>query len=396
MKQLSSRSKLFKESRIREMTILSNRYEAINLSQGFPEFDPPAELKKALEAQAKTAHHQYAPNWGIDDLRSAIAEKQSKGFGREIIPNEEVLVTVGSTEAMISTMMAVLDPGDKVIIFSPYYNSYALNAAIVGAEPIFVSLKGKDFTFDENELEDAFKQGAKALILCNPSNPCGKVFTKNELEIIANLAKKYDAYVFTDEVYEHIIYGDNKHINLASLQGMFERTVTCTSLSKTYSVTGWRLGYVTAPFEILEQIRKFHDVFTVCAPTPMQYAAVNALRFGDEYYAELKKVYTAKKERFIKALDDLDIAHNEPQGTYFVLTDISKYGYKSDLEFAKLLVKDYGIAGVPGSCFFAENENRYIRFHFAKNDDTLDEVARRFERLENDRIHGRIPPEQKG
>ena len=392
MKQLSDRSKLFTESRIREMTILSNKYGAINLSQGFPEFDPPRELKSALEAQSKTAHHQYAPNWGIDDLRMAIAEKQSRGFGFDVKP-DEVLVTVGSTEGMISTMMAVLDPGDKVIIFSPYYNSYALNAAIVGAEPIFVSLKGKDYKFDETELEDAFRQGAKALILCNPSNPCGKVYTKDELEVIARLAKQYDAYVFTDEVYEHIIYGDNKHINLASLPGMFERTVTCTSLSKTYSLTGWRLGYVTAPFEMLEQIRKFHDVFTVCAPTPLQYSAVCALRFGDEYYAELKKVYTAKKERFIKALDDLDIAHNEPQGTYFVLTDISKYGYKSDLEFAKLLVKEYGIAGVPGFCFFKENENRYIRFHFAKNDETLDEVARRFERLENDRIHGRIRPE---
>lgn len=396
MKGLSKRSALFTESRIREMTILANQYSAINLSQGFPEFDPPESLKKALEAQAKTTHHQYAPNWGIDDLRAAIAEKQSKRFGRDIDPVHEVLVTVGSTEGMISTMMSVLDPGDKVAIFSPYYNSYALNAAIVGAEPIFVPLKGKNFDFDEKKLEDAFRQGAKALILCNPSNPCGKVYTLAELETIAGLVKKYDAYVFTDEVYEHIIFGENKHISLASLPGMFERTVTCTSLSKTYSVTGWRLGYVTAPFEILEQIRKFHDVFTVCAPTPLQYAAVNALRFGDEYYAELKEVYSAKKERFIKALDSLDIAHNEPQGTYFVLTDISKYGYSSDLEFAKLLVKDYGIAGVPGFCFFAEKENRYIRFHFAKNDDTLDEVARRFERLENDRIHGRIPPEQKG
>lgn len=389
MRKLSGKTGLFSESRIREMTILSNRHGAINLAQGFPEFDPPEPLKRSLEKISLTGPHQYTPNWGITRLREAIAAKQSKGFGRRIDPETEVLVTCGSTEAMISVMMAVFDPGDKVIVFSPYYNSYEANAVIAGAEPVFVPLKPPDFTFDGEALEDAFKTGAKALILCNPSNPSGKVFTRSELEYIAFLAEKYDAYVITDEVYEHIVYAPHTHISFASLPGMFERTVSCTSLSKTYSITGWRLGYVTAPYALLEQIRKFHDFFTVCAPSPLQEAAVTALSFPESYYAELQAVYTKKKTLFLSGLDSVGIPHPDPQGTYFVLADISKYRYESDLSFCRMLVAEYGVAAVPGSCFFAEDEQRLIRLHFAKNEDTLQTVIERFRKLDADHSRSR-------
>lgn len=387
MKPLNKRNQYFKSSKIREMTILSNQYHAINLAQGFPEFDPPEELTSKLQSIAKDEVHQYAPNWGIDLLRERIAAKQEKSTKRSLNPKTEVLVTCGSTEAMICVQMALINEGDKVAMFSPYYNSYEANALITGAEPVFVELAPPEFKLDEAKLEEALKQGVKALILCNPSNPCGKVFTEEELLTIAGLAEKYDIYVVTDEVYEHIIFEPYKHISFASLPGMFDRTVTCSSLSKTYSVTGWRLGYVTGPAVLLEEIRKYHDFFTVCAPAPLQEAAVTALNFTDEYYRELQKIYTQKRERFIRGLDEIGIPHTTPEGTYFVMADISEFGFDSDDEFSKFLIKEYGVAGVPGSCFFSDHRTGYIRFHFAKNDDTIDEVIRRLGKLKKD--HGR-------
>jgi len=384
MKPLNSKNQKFKSSRIREMTILSNKYNAINLSQGYPEFDPPQALIQELERVSGGQVHQYTPNWGIDALREKIARKQAASFGRELDPQTEVLVTCGSTEAMISVQMALLEKGDKVAFFSPYYNSYEANAVIADAESVFIPLTLPGFDLDREKLEEALKQDVKALILCNPSNPCGKVFTLEELQTIADLAEKYDIYVVTDEVYEHMVYEPHRHISFASLPGMYQRTLTCSSLSKTYSVTGWRLGYVTGPAELLEEVRKYHDFFTVCAPGPLQTAAVTALGFDDTYYDELKKLYTAKKKRFLEGLDRIGIRHNDPQGTYFVLADISEFGYESSYEFAYDLVEKYGVAGVPGACFFSDGNQDYIRFHFAKNDETLDEVLRRLEKLKKD------------
>lgn len=381
MQPLNRRNNLFLSSRIREMTILANEHKAINLAQGFPEFAPPEKLTQTLEKIATEKVHQYAPNWGISELREKIAEKQSRSFGFTIDPLTEVLVTCGSTEAMISCQMALFNEGEKVAIFSPYYNSYEANALMTGVSPVFINLDPPDFKLDLNRVEDALKQGVKALILCNPANPEGKVFTRDELLGIAALAEKYDIYVITDEVYEHIIFEPHVHINFASLPGMFERTLTCSSLSKTYSVTGWRLGYVTGPENLISEVRKYHDFFTVCAPTPLQTAAVTALGFDSEYYDELVSIYTQKRKILTEGLDDIGIRHTTPQGSYFVLADISEFGYESDVDFAHFLVEKYGIAGVPGSCFFADRRNDYIRFHFAKNDVTLYQVLERLERL---------------
>ena len=362
------------------MTILANENKAINLAQGFPEFAPPEKLTDTLERISTEKVHQYAPNWGISELREKIALKQSGSFGLDVSP-EEVLVTCGSTEAMISCQMALFNEGEKVAIFSPYYNSYEANALITGVEPLFINLDPPDFVLDLNRVEDVLKKGVKALILCNPANPEGKVFTREELLGIASLAEKYDIYVITDEVYEHIIFNPYVHINFASLPGMFERTLTCSSLSKTYSVTGWRLGYVTGPENLLREVRKYHDFFTVCAPTPLQTAAVTALGFDRDYYDELIQLYTEKRRILTEGLDDIGIRHTTPQGSYFVLANISEFGYESDVDFAHHLVADYKIAGVPGSCFFADRRNDYIRFHFAKNDVTLYEVLERLRKL---------------
>ncbi len=296
-------------------------------------------------------------------------------------PNGEIVVTCGSTEAMMAAMMSVTNPGDKVIIFSPFYENYGADTILSGAEPIYVPLNPPEFSFDADVLEAAFKQKPKALILCNPSNPCGKVFTYNELKIIADLAEKYDTFVITDEVYEHIVYAPNKHVYFASLPNMRDRTITCSSLSKTYSITGWRLGYVIASPEVIDRVKKVHDFLTVGAAAPLQEAAVTGLNFGDGYYAELQAKYTEKRSLFLKGLEDLKIAHTEPQGAYYVLLDVSEYGYESDLEFCERLAEKVGVGAVPGSSFFKEPENRYIRMHFAKRTETLNDALNRLENM---------------
>ena len=367
MKELSKRTKTFTDSVIRRMTRIANQYDAINLSQGFPDFDPPKEILNRLEQVAHEDFNQYAITWGAQNFRDALAKKQSKYMNLDLDSNKNIVVTCGSTEAM----MSVCDPNDKVIVFSPFYENYGADTILCGADPIYVPLHPPVFNFDKEELENAFKQNPKALILCNPSNPCGKVFSKEELEYIASLAIKYDTYVITDEVYEHIVYAPYKHTYFASLPGMFERTISCSSLSKTYSITGWRLGYCIAPENIIEQIKKVHDFLTVGAAAPLQEAAVVGLEFSDAYYDELQKLYTHKKDLFINGLKELNIPHTEPQGAYYVIVDISEFGYDSDLDFCVDLIKNVGVAAVPGSSFFKEEENRYIRFHFAKKDETL-------------------------
>lgn len=372
MKELSKRTAHYTDSVIRRMTRISNQYGAVNLSQGFPDFDPPREITDRLAQVAGEGPHQYALTWGAQNFREALAKKQEHFSGMTINPDTEIVVTCGSTEAMMAAMMSVCNPGDKVVIFSPFYENYGADTILSGAEPIYVPLKPPAFTFDADELEHAIKQeGVKALILCNPSNPCGKVFSSQELLIIADLAKKYDIYVITDEVYEHILYQPYEHVYMASLPGMRERTIMCNSLSKTYSITGWRLGYVIASPEIIDRVKKVHDFLTVGAAAPLMEAAVVGLQFGDEYYQNLQAHYTHMKELFIKGLRDIGLSFTEPQGAYYVLVDISEFGYKSDLLFCEDLARKVGVGAVPGSSFFREDVNHLIRFHFAKQDETL-------------------------
>ncbi len=371
MPTLSSRTSTFTDSVIRRMTRISLQYNAINLSQGFPDFDPPKAILDRLAEVSRENVHQYSITWGAQNFREALARKQSHFMGFEIDPNREVVVTCGSTEAMMAAMMSVVNPGDKVIVFSPFYENYGADAILSGAEPIYVPLRPPTFDFDAEELEAAFRQHPKALILCNPSNPCGKVFTREELMVIARLAEKYDAFVITDEVYEHIVYAPHHHIYFASLPGMRERTLSCSSLSKTYSITGWRLGYVIAPPDIIETVKKVHDFLTVGAAAPLQEAAIVGLNFSDNYYEKLQRTYTEKRELFLKGLDTIGIRHTEPQGAYYVLLDISEYGYDDDLLFCEELARKVGVGAVPGSSFFREPVNNLIRLHFAKRSDTL-------------------------
>ena len=381
MQTLSERTASFTDSVIRRMTRISLQYNAVNLSQGFPDFKPPKAILDRLAQVAYEDYHQYSITWGAQDFREALAAKQSHYMGRAIDPNSEIVTTCGSTEAMMAAMRTVTNPGDKVVIFSPFYENYGADTILSRAEPIYVPLVPPDFHIDANVLEDAFRQHPKALVLCNPSNPCGKVFTREELETIAALAARYDVYVITDEVYEHIVYAPHQHTYFATLPGMWERTLSCSSLSKTYSITGWRLGYIIAPPEIIERAKKVHDFLTVGAAAPLQEAVISGLQFGQDYYDDLLAKYTHKKELFLKGLDDLKIIHNDPEGAYYVLMDIAEFGYDSDLEFCEDLARLVGVGAVPGSSFFREPVNHLIRFHFAKKDETLLEALNRLEQL---------------
>ena len=378
---LSERTATFTDSVIRRMTRVSLQYNAVNLSQGFPDFNPPREIMDRLAEVAHEGPHQYAITWGAPNFREALANKQSHYMGRSIDPNTEIVVTCGSTEAMMCAMMTVTNPGDKVIVCSPFYENYGADTILSGAEPIYVPLVPPTFTFDPEVLEDAFRQHPKALVLCNPSNPCGRVFTREELEVIAGLAEKYDAYVITDEVYEHIVYAPHTHTYFATLPGMWERTLSCSSLSKTYSITGWRLGYIIAPEPIIERAKKVHDFLTVGCAAPLMEAVMPALSFGQDYYDELLAKYTHKKELFLQGLDTLGIVHNDPQGAYYVMMDIREFGYTDDLTFCEDLAREVGVGAVPGSSFFREPVNHLIRMHFAKNDETLNEALNRLEHI---------------
>ncbi len=381
MKELSSKLVYFTDSVIRRMTRIAQQYDAINLSQGFPDFDPPQELKAALDQVAKGSIHQYSITWGAKHFRDALARKQSGFMGMEIDPDTQIAVTCGSTEAMMAAMMTVCNTGDKVIVFSPFYENYAADAILSGAQPIFVPLNPPHFGFDTDQLEEAFKQGPKALILCNPSNPTGKVFSEEELRVIAGLAEKYDTYVITDEVYEHIIYKPYKHTYFASLPGMADRTISCSSLSKTYSITGWRLGYLIASPKIIEGARKIHDFLTVGAAAPLQEAAVTALNFGDSYYKDLAALYTEKKDLFINGLQEIGLSYSIPQGAYYIMVDVSQFGVTDDYRFAEWLTREIGVAAVPGSSFFRDPIHNFIRFHFAKRKETLEQALDRLSDL---------------
>ena len=382
MHKLANRLDHFSDSVIRRMTRIANKYQAINLSQGFPDFDPPKQLIDALKQAADNGPHQYEITWGSQEFRQLLAKKQQKLMNIDINPDENVLVTCGSTEAMMCAVMTVCNPKDKVIIFSPFYENYGADAILSDATPIYVPLIPPTFEFDKKQLREAFEQGAKALILCNPSNPCGKVFTKDELEYISQLAIEFDAYVITDEVYEHMVYPPHKHLYLASFPNMQQRTISCSSLSKTYSITGWRLGYIIADKRIIDGCKMIHDFLTVGAAAPLQKAACAGLSLGEEYYQQLNDTYMAKRRLFLQGLDKIGLSYYEPQGAYYVLVDISKLNpFATDFEFCEWLIKEVGVAAVPGSAFFKHPEYRYIRFHFAKQEQTLNAALDRLSKL---------------
>ena len=383
MPKLSDRVGTFTDSVIRRMTRICNEYGALNLSQGFPDFPPPKPMTDALARIANEGPHQYSITFGAPNFRRALAEKHGRSINRDIDPEKEVLVTCGGTEAMMAAMMCVCNPGDEVIVFSPFYENYSADAILSGAQPIYVSLNPPDFKFDPEVLENAFRRHPKAIIICNPSNPCGKVFTRDELMFICTLAQKYDAFVITDEVYQHIVFDPHEHTVAAGLPGMYDRVITCSSLSKTYSITGWRLGYLIGPADVIECAKKVHDFLTIGAPSPLQEAAVVGLQFGQDYYDGLKELYTKKRALFLKGLDDLGIDHTTPEGTYFVMMDISKYlkqdrfkGF-DDYSFSEWMIKNIGVAPVPGSSFFRENISNYVRVHFARSQETLEYALER-------------------
>jgi aspartate/methionine/tyrosine aminotransferase len=371
----------FTESVIRGMSRLAHRHGAINLAQGFPDFDPPAPLVEALERAARGPFHQYAVTWGAQRFREALARKITRFSGVEVDPDRHLVVTCGGTEAMMVAMMTACNPGDKVVVFSPFYENYAADAILSGAEPIYVPLRPPTFEFDRADLEAAFRQRPKAVVVCNPSNPTGKVFTREELKVIAGLAEEHDAFVITDEVYEHIIHPPHRHEYFAALPGMAVRTLVTHSLSKTYSITGWRLGYVQASAEVIAQARKVHDFLTIGAAAPIQEAAVTGLEFPDSYYAELQREYTARRDLFLGYLGRTGLPYTTPEGAYYVLVDISSLGRGDDTEAAEWLVREIGVAGVPGSSFFREPVKHLIRFHFAKREETLHAAGERLLRL---------------
>ncbi len=375
----------FTESVIRGTTRLANQHGAINLSQGFPDFDPPEEILAALERATRSNCHQYAVTWGAPRFRNALAAKIRHFSGLPIDPEQHLVVTCGSTEAMMVAMMTACNPGDKVIVFSPFYENYAADAILSGAEPIYVPLHPPDFGFDPADLEKAFEQKPKAIVVCNPSNPTGKVFTREELMEILRLAEKHDAFVITDEPYEHIVYAPNEHIHFAALPGAFERTITCNSLSKTYSITGWRLGYVQAAPEVIAEARKVHDFLTVGAAAPLQEAAVAGLELPDRYYTGLRDLYTAKRDLFLEILRQTGLPFTEPQGAYYVMVDISSLGFANDTAASEWFIREIGVAGVAGSSFFREPVNHLIRFHFAKNEETLRAAGERLMKVVENR-----------
>jgi aminotransferase len=377
----SQRTALFTESLIREMSRVAAQHGAINLAQGFPDWDPPVELMQAGKDAMDAGRHQYAVTWGSPELRTALGAKLTRFMGVPVDAGSELVVTCGATEAMMVAMMTVCDPGDKVGLFTPFYENYSADAILTGAVPVHVPLHPPEYKFDPAELRRAFASGLKAFVLCNPSNPCGRVFTRGELLQIAALAEEFDVFVLTDEVYEHIVYAPHRHTYFATLPGMASRTLMCSSLSKTFSITGWRLGYVHAAPSIIAQARKVHDFLTVGAAAPLQHAVVTALNFPASYYDELAAKYAASRDILLGYLDQTGLSYTRPEGAYFVMVDISAFGFADDVKFAHWMAKEIGVAPVPGSSFFAPGENRYMRLNFAKKPATLHAAGERLLKL---------------
>ncbi|HYY95085.1 MAG TPA: aminotransferase class I/II-fold pyridoxal phosphate-dependent enzyme [Pyrinomonadaceae bacterium] len=386
-RRVSLKAGRFTESVIREMTREALKHGAVNLSQGFPDFPAPEEIKRAAQEAIADDVNQYAITWGAKDFREAISEKTRWYLGLDVDPATEITVTCGSTEGMIAAMMATVDPGEEVVLFEPFYENYAPDAILSGARPRYVPLRAPDWTFDREELRAAFNDRTKAVILCNPNNPTGRVFTREEMEFIASLCREFDALCFTDEIYEHIIYPradrEAAHISMAQLEGMRERTVVVNSMSKTYSVTGWRVGYVIAPPDITDAVRKVHDFLTVGAAAPLQSAGAFALRLPPLYYEELRRDYQRRRDLLLPVLEDVGFGLINPEGAYYVMTDISAFGFRDDIEFTRFLVSEVGVAVVPGSSFYSRPElgANQVRFCFCKKDETLEAAAERLQKL---------------
>jgi aspartate/methionine/tyrosine aminotransferase len=386
--RVSQKAGRFTESVIREMTREAMKHGAVNLSQGFPDFPAPEDLKRAAAAAINDDVNQYAVTWGAKDFREAISDKTRWFLGLDYDPEREITVTCGSTEGMIAAMMATVDPGEEVVVFEPFYENYAPDAILSGATPRYVPLRAPDWTFEPDELRAAFNPRTKAVIICNPNNPTGKVFTREELEFVAALCREFDALCFTDEIYEHIVYPredrEVEHISMAQLEGMRDRTLVVNSMSKTYSVTGWRVGYVLAPPDITGAVRKVHDFLTVGAAAPLQRAGAYALRMPPEYYEELRREYLRRRDLLLPVLEDVGFKVFQPDGAYYVMTDISAFGFADDVEFTRHLIQKVGVACVPGSSFYSRPElgARQVRFCFCKKDETLEAAADRLRKLQ--------------
>jgi aminotransferase len=380
---LSSKAGRFTESVIREMTRLALRHSAVNLSQGFPDFPAPAEIKLAAQQAIAADVNQYAITWGSKSLRNAIAGNFERIRGMSIDPETEITVCCGSTEAMISSMMAIINPGDEVVVFEPFYENYGPDAILSGAAPRYVKLRPPGWTFDPEELAAAFSPATKAIIVNTPNNPTGKVFERAELECIRDLCVQWNCYAITDEIYEHMLYDGAEHISLATLDGMRERTITINALSKTYSVTGWRVGWAIAPAEVTGAIRKVHDFITVGAAAPLQEAGAVALQFPPSYYETLARDYTVRRDRLLGILTNAGFLCFKPRGAYYIMTDISAFAFPDDIAFAKHLVTEIGVAAVPGSSFYRDpaDGRTHLRFTFCKKESTLQAAADRLQKL---------------
>ncbi|MEP6919558.1 MAG: aminotransferase class I/II-fold pyridoxal phosphate-dependent enzyme [bacterium] len=386
-RHVSHKASLFTESVIREMTREALKHGAVNLSQGFPDFAAPADIKQVAMQAIANDINQYAITWGARDFREAIAKKTKWFLGLNVDPETELTVTCGSTEGMIAAMMATVNPGDEVVVFEPFYENYAPDAILSDARPRYVPLRAPDWSFDPQELRAAFNARTKAIIICNPNNPTGKVFTRAEMEFIAGLCQEFDALCFTDEIYEHILYprpgAEIQHISMAQIEGMRERTVIVNSMSKTYSVTGWRVGYCIAPAEVTSAIRKVHDFLTVGAAAPLQAAGAFALSLPPSYYDALQSEYRARRDVLLPVLQKAGFKTFSPDGAYYIMTDISDFGFANDVEFTKHLIREIGVACVPGSSFYsvAERGAQQVRFCFCKKDETLSLASERLEKL---------------
>jgi aspartate/methionine/tyrosine aminotransferase len=385
---ISEKAARFTESVIREMTREAMQHDALNLAQGFPDFAAPEQIKRAAVRAIGEDVNQYAITWGAKDFRDAIARKTAWYLGLDVDPETEITVTCGSTEGMIATLMATVDPGDEVVVFEPFYENYGPDAILSGARPRHVRLRPPEWSFDPDELRAAFNERTRAIIVCNPNNPAGKVFSRAEMERIAALCREFDALCITDEIYEHILYDGPdgeplRHLSMAQLEGMRERTVVVNSLSKTYSVTGWRVGYCIAPPPISSAIRKVHDFLTVGAPAPLQAAGAVALELPPEYYQHLRSDYQARRDLLLPALEAAGLRAYRPDGAYYVMTDLGDYGFADDVEFARFLVREVGVAVVPGSSFYQDPRagSRLLRFCFSKRDETLHAAAERLQRI---------------
>jgi aspartate/methionine/tyrosine aminotransferase len=387
---VSQKARQFTESVIREMTRLAIEHGAMNLAQGFPDFAAPAEVKEAAQRAIAADINQYAITWGAREFRRAIAGRFAKDTGIEIDPEREITVTCGATEAMIASLLAIVDPGEEVVVFEPFYENYGPDAIICGAVPRFVRLHPPDWTFDPDELRSAVNAGTRALILNTPNNPTGKVFSREELKVIADTVLSSDAYVVTDEIYQYMTYDGARHVSMATLPGMRDRTITLNALSKTYSVTGWRVGYAIAPPDVSAAVRKMHDFLTVGAAAPLQEAGVTALRLPEDYYLQLAAEYQRRRDRMLAALTAAGFECYKPRGAYYVMTDISSFGFPDDVQFARHLVSEIGVAVVPGSSFYRDPAfgRQQVRFCFSKTDATLDEAGRRLARLRSGRQRG--------